>query len=138
MQGPLLKSVVVGAVVWLVVCIAGGIAAVARLAEYGSVVQLLIGLAMGLFGAASHTVLCAIPRFRRLNIWQRGLLNWLSAYLPLLAFGALFLNLKMAEQNPGYWPELAKIVLLYVGTPMLCLALLVSLMTSTRASPDGA
>ncbi len=129
---------VVGALVWLVVCVAGGFVVLARLGDYGSIVQLLIGAAMGLFGAASHILLSAIPRFRRLNLLQRGLLNWLSAYLLLVAYAALLVNFKMAEYNPNFWPEMAKLLLLYIGTPMLCLALLVALITSTRTSQHGA
>lgn len=138
MQGPLVRSMVVGALVWLVVCVAGGFMVLARLGDYGSVVQLLIGAAMGIFGAVSHILLSVIPRFRRLNFLQRGLLNWLPAYLSLLAYGALLVNFKMAEYNPNFWPEMAKLLLLYIGTPMLCLALLVSLITSTRTSQHGA
>jgi len=123
---------------WLVVCIAGSFAVLARLGEYGSVVQLLIGLVMGLLGAASHVVLSAFPRFRRLGFLKRGFLNWLSAYLPLVAIAALFLNFRIAESNPNFWSETAKLLLLYIGTPMLCLALLVSLITSMRASQHGA
>jgi hypothetical protein len=138
MQGSLVKSIVVGSLVWLVVCFAGGFVVLARLGEYGSVVQLLIGVVMGLLGAASHVVLSVFSRFRRLNFLQRGLLNWLSAYLPLVAIAALLVNVKIAESDPNFWPEIAKLLLVYIGTPMLCLALLVSLITSTRAAQHGA
>lgn len=123
---------------WLVVCIAGGFVVLARLGEYGSVVQLLIGVVMGFLGAASHIVLSVFPRFRRLNFLQRGLLNWLSAYLPLVVIAALLVNVRIAESDPGFWPAMAKLLLLYIGAPMLCLALLVSLITSTRASQHEA
>lgn len=138
MQGPIVKSIVVGSLVWLVVCIAGGFVVLARLGEYGSVVQLLIGVVMGLLGASSHVVLSAFPQFRRLSFLQRGLLNWLSAYLPLVAIAALLVNFKIAESNADFWPETAKLLLLYIGAPMLCLALLVALITSMRASQRGA
>ena len=128
---------VVGALVWLVVCIAGGFVVLIRLRGYGSIVQPLIGAVMGLLGAVSHVLLSLAPRFRRLNFLQRGLLNWLSAYLSLVAYAALLVNFKMAEYNPNFWPELAKLLLLYIGTPMLCLALLVSLITGSRASQHG-
>lgn len=127
-----------GSLVWLVVCIAGGFAVLARLGEYGSVVQLLIGAVMGFLGAASHIVLSAFRRFQRLNFVQRGLLNWLSAYLPLVAIASLAVDFKMAQSNPNFWPDLAKLLLLYIGTPMLCLALLVALITSSRTSQHGA
>ena len=123
---------------WPVVCIAGGFVVLARLGEYGSVVQLLIGLVMGFLGAASHILLSAFSRFRRLSFLQRGFLNWLCAYLPLVAIAALLVNFKIAESNPSFWPEMAKLLLLYIGTPMLCLALLVSMFTSMRASQHGA
>jgi hypothetical protein len=117
-----------------VVCVAGAFVVLARLGDYGSIVQILIGAAMGLFGAVSHILLSGIPRFRRHNFLQRGLLNWLPAYMLLLAFVALLADFKTAKYNPTFWPELATLVLLYIGTPMLCVALLVALITSTRTS----
>ena len=134
MQAPMVRSMVVGALVWLVVCIAGGFVVLAQLRGYGSVVQILIGAVMGLLGAVSHVLLSLFPRFRRLNFLWRGLLNWLSAYLALVTYAALLMNFKVAEYDPNFWPELAKLLLLYIGTPMLCLALLVALITSTRTS----
>lgn len=138
MQGPLIRSMVVGALVWLVVCVVGGFVALTRLGDYGSILQILIGAAMGLFGAVSHILLSVIPWFRRLSFLRRGLLNWLAAYSLLVAYAALLVNFKMANYNPNFWPEMAKLLLLYIGTPMLCLALLVSLITSTRTSQHGA
>lgn len=90
-----------------------------------------VRVAMGFLGASSQ-LLSVSPRFRRLNFLQRGFLNWVSAYLPLVAIAALLVNLKLAESNPDFWPEMAKLLLLYIGTPMLCLTLFVSLITSTR------
>jgi hypothetical protein len=49
--------------------------------------------------------------------------------------GALFTNYKIARTNPDFWPEAAKLLLLYTGTPMLCFALLVALITSMRGGP---
>lgn len=118
---------------WLVLCIAGGFAVLARLGEYGSVVHLLIGVAMGFLGAVSHVLLSLFPRFRRLNFLRRGLLNWLSAYLPLVGIGALLVNFRVAASNPDFWPEMAKLLLLSLGTPMLGVALLVSLLTGKRS-----
>ncbi len=133
MRVSVLTSVVIGSLVWIVVCIAGGFVVLARLGEYGSVVQLLIAAAMGLLGAFSHAVLSAFSGFRRLGVVKRGLLNWLVGYLPLVAMSALFVNVRIAESSPDFWPEMAKLLLLYIGTPMLFLALLVSLVTGTRA-----
>lgn len=118
---------------WLVVCVAGGFVVLARLGEYGSVVQLLIGAAMGFLGALTHVLLSLSDRFRRLGFLGRGFLNWLSAYLPLVAMGALVTNYGIARASPDFWPEAAKLLLVYTGAPMLCVALLVALMTSTRA-----
>lgn len=123
---------------WLVVCIASGFVVLARLGDYGSIVQILIGAVMGFLGAVSHVLLSLFPRFRHRNFLWRGLLNWLSAYLALLAYAALLVNFKMSEYNPNFWPELAKPLLLYIGAPMLCLALLAVLITSTRTGQHGA
>jgi len=132
MQRTFIWSSVVGAFVWLVVCISGGFVVLARLGEYGSVIQPLIGAVMGLLGALTHVFLSLFDRFRRLGFLGRGFLNWLFAYLPLVAIGALFTNYKIAQTNPNFWPEAAKLLLLYTGTPMLGLALLVALITSMR------
>jgi hypothetical protein len=137
MQGPKVRSIVVGCLAWLVACTAGGLAAVAHLGDYGSIVQLLIGVLMGVLGAASHLVLSFSTRFRRLGFLKRGLLNWLCAYLPLVAIAALLVNHELAASDSDFWPETAKLLLLYIGTPMLCLALVISLITSTRASQLG-
>ncbi|HSG65678.1 MAG TPA: hypothetical protein VLD39_11790 [Gammaproteobacteria bacterium] len=130
MQRPSIWSSVFGALLWLVVCIAGGFVMLARLGEYGSVVQLLIGTVMGVLGALTHVLLPISDRFRRLGFVRRGLLNWLSAYLLLLVIAALLTNYELARTNPGFWPEAAELLLLYTGAPMLCLALLVALLTS--------
>ncbi len=138
MQRPIIRSSVVGALVWLIVCIAGGFVVLARLGEYGSVLQLLIAALMGLLGAVSHVLLSSSARFRGLGFLRRGFLNWLSAYLPLVAVAALFAKRGIAQNNPDFWPEAAKLLVLYTGTPMLCLALLVALITSMRGSPREA
>lgn len=129
---------VVGALVWLLVCIAGGFVVLVRLGEYGSVAQLLIGVGMGLSGAISHVLLSISPRYRRRNFLWRGLLNGLSAYLSLVAYAALLVNFEMAGHNPDFWPEMAKLLLLYIGAPMCGLALFVALITSSRGSREGA
>ena len=138
MQRPIIWSSVVGALVWLIVCIAGGFAVLARLGEYGSIIQLLIAALMGFLGAASHVLLSASARFRSLGFLRRGFLNWLSAYLPLVAVAALFANHRIAQNDPDFWPEVAKLLILYTGAPMLFLALLVALITSMRGSPREA
>lgn len=138
MQGSIVRSIVVGALVWLVVRIAGGFVVMVRLGDYGSIVQILIGLVMGFLGAVSHVLLSLFPRFRRRNFLWRGLLSWLTAYLALVAYAALLVNFKMAEYNPNFWAGFAKLLLLYIGAPMFCLALLVALITSTRTSQHEA
>ncbi len=135
MHRPLIWPSVVGALAWLIVCVSGGFVVLARLGEYGSVVQLLIGAVMGFLGALTHVLLSLSDRFRRLGFLRRGLLNWLFAYLPLVAIGALFTNYEIARASPDFWPEVARLLLLYTGMPMLCVALLVALITSTRGGP---
>jgi hypothetical protein len=102
-----------------------------RLGEYGSVLQLLIGGAMGVLGALSHVLLSGSNNFRRLGFLRRGLLNWLCAYVAIVAIG-VFVSYPIAlPSNPAEWQDLAKILLLYTGAPMLVLAVLVALVTST-------
>lgn len=136
MQRPFIWSSVVGALVWLIVCISSGFVVLARLGEYGSVIQPLIGAVMGFLGALTHVLLSLFDRFRRLGFVGRGFLNWLFAYLPLVAIGALFTNYKIAQTNPNFWPEAAKLLILYTGAPMLGVALLVALITNMKGGPD--
>ncbi len=136
MQRLFIWSSVVGALVWLIVCISSGFVVLARLGEYGSVIQPLIGAVMGLLGALTHVLLSLFDRFRRLGFVGRGFLNWLFAYLLLVAIGALFTNYKIAQTNPNFWPEAAKLLILYTGTPMLGVALLVALITNMKGGPD--
>lgn len=120
---------------WLIVCIAGGFVVLARLGDYGSIVQPLIGAVMGLLGALGHVLLSTSARFRRLGFLRRGFVNWLCAYVPLVALAALFTNYRMAQFNADFWSAGAKLLLLYTGAPMLGAALLVALVTSRTGSP---
>ena len=138
MQRPMIWSSIVGAFVWLIVCVAGGFVVLARLGDYGSIFQPLVAAVMGLLGAVSHVFLSTSARFRRLGFLRRGFLNWLCAYLLLVALGALFMNYQMVQFNADFWSEVAKVLLLYTGAPMLCLALLVALITSTRIGRNDA
>ena len=121
---------------WLIVCVAGGFVVLARLGDYGSIIQPLIGAVMGLLGAVSHVLLSTSARFRRLGFLRRGFVNWLCAYVPLVALAALFTNYQMAQFSADFWRDGAKILLLYAGTPTLCAALFVALITSTTGSPS--
>jgi hypothetical protein len=40
----------------------------------------------------------------------------------------------MAQFNADFWSDFAKILLLYTGTPLLCAALFVALITSMTGS----
>lgn len=131
MQGPLVRSCVVGALIWLAFCIAGAFAVLQRLGEYGSVLHLLIGIAMGVFGAFAHLLLSALQGFRRLGFIRRGLLNWLCAYLALVAVGAMLSYPRILSFSRTDWEALARPLLLYTGAPMLVLAVLVAIVTST-------
>lgn len=103
----------------------------ARLGEYGSVVQPLIGSTMALLGAGTHALLSASCRFRRLAFWRRGVLNWTIAYVPFLTLAGTLLNFKAHEHDPNVWSNLAKLLLLDTGMPMLLVALLVAAITSS-------
>jgi hypothetical protein len=140
MEGSLLRSIVVGTLLWLVVSTVGGFVVLAQLGERGSVIQLLVGALMGFFGAASHVLLSLFPRIRRSNFLWRGLLNWLLAFLvfAFIAVEWFLTDLKSATSNPSFWPELARSFLLYIGAPTFCLALLVALITSRRTAQNEA
>jgi len=130
MQGPVVRSSVVGALVWLTLCIAGAFVVLQRLGEYGSVLHLLIGVAMGILGALAHLILSSLQGFRRLGFMRRGLLNWFCAYLALVALGAILSYPKVLPVDRAGWEELARLLFLYTGVPMLVLAVLVALITS--------
>jgi hypothetical protein len=123
-------TIFVGALTWLVVCIGGAFAVLHRLGDYGSVLHLLIGTAMGSFGALAHIALSAFPSFRRLTFLRRGLLTWACAYSALVAIGAMLSYPKLPPTNPADWEALAKLLVVYTGGPMLALAVLVALATS--------
>lgn len=140
MQGPRTRSLVVGALLWLVVCVAGAFVVLARLGDRGSVLPLLAGIAMGVLGALTHVILSSFRGYRRLGFFRRGLLNALCTYLPLVATGAALQASWGFRLRPGDLPELARILVLYTGAPLLALALLVALVTSAtrgQAGPDA-
>jgi hypothetical protein len=85
---------------------------------------------MGVLGAVGHLLLSAFHGFRRLGFLRRGLLNWLCAYLALVAVGAILSYPKVPPSNPDEWRLLAKLLLVYTGAPMLVLAVLIALATS--------
>jgi hypothetical protein len=138
LQGLPLRSCVIGALIWLILCLAGAFAVLHRLGEYGSVLQLLIGAAMGVLGALAHVLLSAFNSFRRLGFLRRGLLNWLCAYFALLAVGVIVSYPKVSPSSPADWQALAKLLLLYTGAPMLALAVVVALITSAAGRPGEA
>lgn len=138
MQGPVVRSCVVGALIWLIVCVVGAFAVLQRLGEYGSVFHLLTGIAMGAFGAFAHLLLSARRGFRRLGFIRRGLLNWLCAYIALLAVGVMLSYPRILSVGGGDWEALARPLFLYTGAPMLALAVLVAIVTSdTRRQRDA-
>lgn len=131
MQGPRLRSSVVGALVWLTSCMVGAFAVLHRLGEYGSILHLLVGIAMGVLGALAHLMLSSVQGFRRLGFLLRGLLNWLCAYLALVVVGAILSYPKPLPASRAGWNELASVLVFYTGAPMLMLAVLVALITGT-------
>ncbi len=138
MQGPPFRSGLIGALVWLGVCIVGGFVVLAYLQEYGSIVQPLVGLVMGLLGAVSHALLCASARFRNLGFLRRALLNWVCAYLPFTVIAMVLMNFNMAQHNPDFWSGLLKFMALYTGCPMLVVATLTAILTSSKRRPGVA
>jgi len=138
MQGTPFRSGFIGALIWLGICIVGGFVILARLQEYGSIVQPLIGLVMGLLGAVSHALLCASARFRNLGFLRRALLNWVCAYVPFTAIAMVLMNFKMAQYNPDFWAGLLKFMALYTGCPMLLVATLTAILTSSKRRPGAA
>lgn len=138
MQNTRFKSAIIGAFIWLVLCIVGGFVALARLGDYGSIVQPLIGFVIGLLGAISHALLCVSHRFRALRFPMRALLNWLCAYVPFIGLVILFTNFNMAQYNPDFWLQTLRLVLLYTGGPMLLAAFLVAMLTPSARRKDEA
>jgi len=137
MQGTPFRSGFIGVLIWLGICIAGGFVVLARLQEYGSILQPLIGLVMGLLGAVSHALLWASARFRNLGFLRRALLNWVCAYVPFTAIAMVLMNFKMAQYNPDFWVGLLKFMALYTGCPMLLVATLTAILTSSKRPPDA-
>jgi hypothetical protein len=138
MQDTRFRSAIIGALIWLTLCIAGGYAALVHLGGYGSIVQLLIGFVIGLLGAVSHALLCVSHRFHALRLPSRALLNWLCAYVPFIGLVIIFTNFNMAQYNPDFWLQPLRLVLLYTGGPMLFTAFLVAMLTPSARRKDEA
>jgi len=133
MLGPPARSAVIGALLWLATSVATGYGAVAYLGDYGSVLQLLTGAVIGALGAAAHVAVCLVPGFRQLGFMRRALLTWLLAYLPLLALAVVLANpAKSSQWNTSFWRDAFMLLVPYTGLPMIALAILVALVTSTR------
>lgn len=140
MQGPAARSVLVGVAVWLLVSVVAGWAAVGWAGSKGSVLHFLTGAVVGAFGAVAHVVVCLTSRFRALGFVRRGLVTWLLAYVPFVALALVLLDpANSAYRDPGFWPTARRILFDYTGLPMLLLAVLVALVTSTpgrRPEPE--
>lgn len=131
MQGPAVRSALVGGVVWLGVSLVVGWAAVVWAGDRGSVLQLLTGAVIGVFGALAHLVVCLVPGFHAYGFLRRGLLTWLFAYAPFLAVALLLFDpAKSAAWDPNFWRTVSLFLLPYTGLPMALLAVLVALITS--------
>jgi hypothetical protein len=131
-----MKSAIIGSVIWIVLCIVGGFVALARLGDYGSIVQPLIGFVIGLLGALSHALLCMTNRFRALRFPRRALLNWLCAYIPFTGLVIFFTNFGMIQYNPDFWPKTLRFMLFHTGGPMLLAAFLVAMLTPSARRKD--
>lgn len=138
MQSPPFRSAVIGALVWLGLCIVGSFVVLSRLGDYGSILQPLVGLVIGLLGAVSHALLCVSNRFRALGFLSRALLNWLCAYLPFTGLAILFTNFGMAKYNPDFWPQALRFMVFYTAGPMLLVAVLTAMLTTSRHRTDEA
>jgi hypothetical protein len=132
MLDPPVRAIVIGAALWLVLGIGAGFVVLARLGEYGSVLQLLVGAVAGALGAVSHAILCLFRPFQALGFLRRALLNWLCAYVPFAALALLLTNIRTASYNPKFWTEALWFLVFYTGGPMLLVAALVALLASTR------
>lgn len=138
MQMSGLRSAVVGSLIWLLVCLVASIVVIARLGDYGSIAQLLVGLGLGLTGAVSHAVLSASAAFRSRGTIQRALLNWLLGYSVFVGIVLLMLDPGAKMNNPGFWEETLKFFVAYTGGPMLLLSFLVAWSTRQRKSDNAA
>ena len=134
MQGPPARSAVIGALLWMIVSVATGYAAVAYLGDYGSVLQLLTGIVIGTLGAVAHIAVCLVPRLRPLGFMRRALVTWLLAYLPFVALVFVLTPAKSTQWDASFWSEVFKVLVQYTGFPMFALAILVAFVTSTRSA----
>ena len=134
MQGPPARSAVIGALLWLIVSVATGYAAVAYLGDYGSVLQFLTGIVIGTLGAVAHIAVCLVPRLRPLGFMRRALVTWLLAYLPFVALALVLTPAKSSQWDANFWSAAFKFLVPYTGLPMIALAILVAFVTSTRSA----
>jgi hypothetical protein len=121
-----MRSVVVAMLVWLLTCTIGGFVTLARLGDYGSIAQPIIGVVMGVLGALSAVLLNRSSRFRSFGLVRRALLNWLSAYLPFAALAIAFTNFKLIPYSSNFLQEAIRFFGIYTALPMLVVALLAS------------
>lgn len=138
MQSSGVLRAIVGSLIWLVVCLVASLVVIARLGDYGSIVQLLVGLGLGLTGAVSHAVLSASAAFRSRGIIRRALLNWLLGYSIFVTVALLLLNSGAKVNNPWLWTEAFKFFVVYTGGPMLLLSFVVAWSTRQRNSGTAA
>jgi hypothetical protein len=123
------RSAIVGSLIWILVCLIASLVVIARLGDYGSIVQLLFGLGLGVTGAISHAVLSASAAFRSRDTIRRALLNWLLGYSIFLAISLTLLNPWVNAGTPEFWVEAFKFIVVYTGGPMLLLSFVVALAT---------
>ena len=133
MQPSVVRSAILGALIWLLVCLVASFVVIARLGDYGSIAHLLVGLGVGLAGAISHVTLFASAAFRSRDAIRRALLNWLLGYSIFVAMALVMLNFGAKVNNPGFWIETCKFFVLDTCGPMLPLSFVVA--WATRQDP---
>ena len=123
---PGVRRAIVGSIIRVLVCFVASLVVIARLGDYGSIVQLLIGLGLGVTGAISHAALSASAAFRSRGTIRRALLNWLIGYSIFAAIALPLLNPWANAGTPEFWMEAFRFFVVYTGGPMLLLSFVVA------------
>jgi uncharacterized membrane-anchored protein len=90
-------KVAIGAIaLWLVGCTLTGVIVAGAIGEHGSAIFAMIGLAVGIAGALTHSVFLFSLRFRRQSIIKQSVLCWFGVILVLVV-GSVALALTSSE-----------------------------------------
>ena len=112
-------------VLWLAGTSLGGIVAAAASGEFGSILFVGFGVALGVAGAVTHVALLFVPWFRNRSLVVQSLLLWLATLVSLVALIALAL-LSSTEPDAFSLREAIGTIGRYAALPSLIAATLLS------------